>query len=171
MSLGSVMTTRLPSRRTICPGTPTIVELAGTLRSTTEPAPTRQLSPMVMLPICSWPLPTDTMIWTVSVNGVTLTSRPWAANAPDSAGTKVTALLTEAIKEHHQERLQHLVEVGAALGPSSVRTFSEHLFAKRNWGMMATSETYAHLEHLRQANRARRFLRGGDLVYALEAEG
>jgi glyoxylase-like metal-dependent hydrolase (beta-lactamase superfamily II) len=81
------------------------------------------------------------------------------------------AARTEAIKEHHQERLQHLVDVGAALGPSTVCTFSEHLFAKRNWGMMATSETYAHLEHLRQSNRARRFLRSGDLVYALEAEG
>ena len=34
----------------MCPGTPTTVESAGTSRSTTDPAPMRQLSPMVMLP-------------------------------------------------------------------------------------------------------------------------
>ena len=33
--------------------------------------------------------------------------------------------------------------------------------------MMATSETFAHLEHLRRAHRARRYLRNGDLVYAI----
>ena len=34
----------------MCPGTPTTVESSGTLRSTTEPAPIRQLLPTVMLP-------------------------------------------------------------------------------------------------------------------------
>ena len=77
------------------------------------------------------------------------------------------AARTQAIKEHHFERLEKLVEVGSAIGTATVSTYSHHLFAKRNWGMMATSETFAHLEHLRHANRARRYLRNGDLVYAI----
>jgi glyoxylase-like metal-dependent hydrolase (beta-lactamase superfamily II) len=81
------------------------------------------------------------------------------------------AARAEAIKEHHFERLEKLVEVGSAIGTASVKTFSEHLFAKRNWGMMASSETFAHLEHLRRAHRARRYLRDGDLVYAIAESG
>src|SRR5215469_18753315 len=50
ISFGSLMTTRLPLRSTMWPGTPTMVELSGMLRSTTDPAPTRQLLPTVMLP-------------------------------------------------------------------------------------------------------------------------
>ena len=49
-----------------------------------------------------------------------------------------------------------------------MRAFSEHLFAPRNWGAMADSETYAHLEHLRIAARAeRQTTRDGSFVYTL----
>jgi len=74
----------------------------------------------------------------------------------------------EAIKRHHHERLEKLVSLGRELGPSPVRAFSEHLFAPRNWGAMADSETYAHLEHLRIACRAERQIeRDGTHVYTL----
>ena len=74
----------------------------------------------------------------------------------------------EAIKRHHHERLEKLLSLGRELGPSPVRAFSEHLFAPRNWGAMADSETYAHLEHLRIGGRAeRRVARDGTHVYSL----
>lgn len=40
----------IPARLTILPGTPTTVQWSGTSLRTTEPAPMRTLSPMVMLP-------------------------------------------------------------------------------------------------------------------------
>ena len=54
-----------------------------------------------------------------------------------------------AIKEHHDERLIRVKEIGRELGPSSVNTLMKKLFSERSWGAMAESETYAHLEHLR----------------------
>ena len=44
--------------------------------------------------------------------------------------------------------------------------YTEHLFQKRNWGPMADSETYAHLEHLRMTQRAEcRLDPEGKLIY------
>lgn len=61
----------------------------------------------------------------------------------------------QAIKQHHRERLDKLVNIARGFGkPASVRDYSHHLFAERNWGFMAESETYAHLEHLRRLGRA-----------------
>lgn len=58
---------------------------------------------------------------------------------------------TEEIKQHHLERLQRLRDTSATLGrPASVMEMSTHLFSARAQGPMADSETYAHLEHLRQ---------------------
>jgi len=54
-----------------------------------------------------------------------------------------------AIKEHHDERLIRVKEIGRELGPSSVNAIMKRLFSERSWGAMAESETYAHLEHLR----------------------
>jgi glyoxylase-like metal-dependent hydrolase (beta-lactamase superfamily II) len=62
----------------------------------------------------------------------------------------------EAIKRHHDERLEKVKQIGRELGPASVRDFSRKLFAPRSWGSMAESETYAHLEHLRHAGQAER---------------
>ncbi len=59
----------------------------------------------------------------------------------------------EAIKRHHDERLDKLTEIGRSLGPATVQAFSQRLFKERSWGAMAESETYAHLEHLRIAGK------------------
>jgi glyoxylase-like metal-dependent hydrolase (beta-lactamase superfamily II) len=76
---------------------------------------------------------------------------------------------TEAIKRHHHERLERLRAIGHEIGAADVRAFTERLFAQRNWGAMAESETYAHLEHLRIAGRAeRQSARDGSYIYALE---
>jgi glyoxylase-like metal-dependent hydrolase (beta-lactamase superfamily II) len=60
----------------------------------------------------------------------------------------------EAIKLHHDERLEKVKQIGREIGPASVRDYSHRLFAPRSWGAMAESETYAHLEHLRVAGAA-----------------
>jgi glyoxylase-like metal-dependent hydrolase (beta-lactamase superfamily II) len=74
---------------------------------------------------------------------------------------------TEAIKRHHYERLERVREISRAIGaPASVEAFSQQLFQPRNWGSMAESETYAHLEHLRIAGDADRHLdRAGRFLY------
>jgi glyoxylase-like metal-dependent hydrolase (beta-lactamase superfamily II) len=75
---------------------------------------------------------------------------------------------TEAIKEHHRERLEKLESTAAELGrAATVEEFSHHLFRKARWGSMAESETYAHLEHLRHAGRAERTEHDGVLLYEL----
>jgi len=61
---------------------------------------------------------------------------------------------TEAIKRHHIERLDLTKQIGTELGAATVEDFSQRLFPERSWGMMAESETYAHLEHLRHAREA-----------------
>jgi glyoxylase-like metal-dependent hydrolase (beta-lactamase superfamily II) len=76
---------------------------------------------------------------------------------------------TEAIKRHHHERLERLRAIAREIGPAPVRAFSEHLFAPRNWGAMAESETYAHLEHLRVAGRAARTI-ARDRTYFYELD-
>jgi glyoxylase-like metal-dependent hydrolase (beta-lactamase superfamily II) len=64
---------------------------------------------------------------------------------------------TQAIKRHHDERLEKVKEISRDFGrPATTGEFSEHLFARRNWGSMADSETYAHLEHLRLLGQADR---------------
>jgi glyoxylase-like metal-dependent hydrolase (beta-lactamase superfamily II) len=60
----------------------------------------------------------------------------------------------EAIKRHHDERLEKVRAIGRELGPAPVAAFSQRLFKPRSWGPMAESETYAHLEHLRVAGAA-----------------
>jgi glyoxylase-like metal-dependent hydrolase (beta-lactamase superfamily II) len=59
-----------------------------------------------------------------------------------------------AIKTHHEERLDRLRAIGAAIGLAPVAEFSRHLFRADHQGLMADSETYAHLEHLRLAGEA-----------------
>ena len=60
----------------------------------------------------------------------------------------------DAIKRHHDERLDKVKAIGRDLGPATVRAYSRRLFKPRSWGAMAESETYAHLEHLRVAGDA-----------------
>jgi glyoxylase-like metal-dependent hydrolase (beta-lactamase superfamily II) len=71
----------------------------------------------------------------------------------------------EAIKEHHEERMELLCAASVALGPATVTALSHEVFPKRHWGVMAESETFAHLEHLVHAGRAERFERGDKLLY------
>jgi glyoxylase-like metal-dependent hydrolase (beta-lactamase superfamily II) len=79
----------------------------------------------------------------------------------DNLGERV-----DAIKRHHAERLQQLKTISKRLGRATVREFSEQLFHPRNWGSMAESETYAHLEHLRLRREAECHTReDGLLVY------
>lgn len=57
------------------------------------------------------------------------------------------------IIEHHDERLDRIMDIGAGIGTAGVLPYSRELFEERNWGPMAESETYAHLEHLRILGR------------------
>ncbi len=73
----------------------------------------------------------------------------------------------EAIKEHHHERMEVLRSVGVALGPSTVQALSHELFPKRHWGVMAESETFAHLQHLLHSGDAERYEHDGKLVFRM----
>jgi len=73
----------------------------------------------------------------------------------------------DAIKRHHAERMEMLRDASLALGPATVVQLSHEVFPKRHWGVMAESETFAHLEHLVHADEAERWTDGGQLVYRL----
>lgn len=73
----------------------------------------------------------------------------------------------EDIKDHHRERLQRLRGICRSLGPATVMEIARLLFQERNWGPMAESETYAHLEHLRLGGEAERIEKDGSFVYSL----
>ena len=51
----------------------------------------------------------------------------------------------------------------------SVPEYSMHLFKPESWGPMADSETFAHLEYLRQTGRAEARSHEGLLRYRLIA--
>ncbi len=75
----------------------------------------------------------------------------------------------EAIKTHHHERMALLRQASLALGPATVPQLSREVFPRRHWGVMAESETFAHLEHMVHAHEAERFERDGMLHYRLAA--
>jgi glyoxylase-like metal-dependent hydrolase (beta-lactamase superfamily II) len=77
----------------------------------------------------------------------------------------------DAIKEHHLERMETLRRAALALGPASVVTLSHELFPERHWGVMAESETFAHLEHLRAAGEAERWDEAGVMTYRVAPAG
>jgi glyoxylase-like metal-dependent hydrolase (beta-lactamase superfamily II) len=66
-----------------------------------------------------------------------------------------------SIKEHHAERMELLRQAAAAIGPATVADLSREVFPKRHWGVMAESETFAHLEHMVHAGLAERV--GGEI--------
>ena len=72
-----------------------------------------------------------------------------------------------AIRDHHRRRLDELRRIGAALGPAPVEEFARQLFTPDHWGLMAESETYAHLEHLRLAGEAVTDVEGGRLRFRI----
>jgi glyoxylase-like metal-dependent hydrolase (beta-lactamase superfamily II) len=72
----------------------------------------------------------------------------------------------DAIKHHHEERLDRLRTASEELGrPATVTELAQHLFSARAQGPMADSETYAHLEHLRLAGTAEVRTVHGQLEY------
>jgi glyoxylase-like metal-dependent hydrolase (beta-lactamase superfamily II) len=75
----------------------------------------------------------------------------------------------DAIKEHHYERMEKLRAASLAIGPATVVSLSHELFPERHWGVMAESETFAHLEHLRGVGEAERWDDDGALIYRVSA--
>lgn len=73
-----------------------------------------------------------------------------------------------AIERHHADRLDELRRLGVSLGRASVMDFSRELFRRQLWGMMAESETYAHLEYLRLRREAEKVVEDGVAYYLLE---
>lgn len=74
----------------------------------------------------------------------------------------------DAIKAHHDRRLEQVHSIAAALGEATVEQYSERLFPKKHWGLMAESETFAHLEHLRHRGRAHSYWRDAELIYVVD---
>ncbi|MGH9103815.1 MAG: MBL fold metallo-hydrolase [Acidimicrobiales bacterium] len=70
-----------------------------------------------------------------------------------------------AIESHHVERLARMDQAVADLGSATVAEVSHRLFRPERWGVMAESETYAHLEHLRHAGRLARVDAAGPARY------
>ncbi len=70
------------------------------------------------------------------------------------------------IIEHHEERLDIIRDAGHDLPNGTVADFMRVLFKERSWGEMAESETYAHLEHLRELGELTRHVDAGMAHYA-----
>ena len=73
----------------------------------------------------------------------------------------------EAIIDHHEERLTIIRDALPGLPNGTVDAFMRVLFKERSWGEMAESETYAHLEHLRERGELARHFEGGMAHYTL----
>ncbi|MBJ7281520.1 MAG: MBL fold metallo-hydrolase [Acidimicrobiia bacterium] len=71
----------------------------------------------------------------------------------------------DAIKEHHAERMETLHLASVAVGAASVERLSHEVFPERHWGVMAESETFAHLEHLRRDGLTERWDDNGVMIY------
>ena len=72
----------------------------------------------------------------------------------------------DAIKEHHEERMLFIQNASNAIGPATVQDISHEIFPKKHWGVMAESETFAHLEHMVLAGDAERWeAADGRLMY------
>lgn len=74
-----------------------------------------------------------------------------------------------AIKRHHAEREELLRTASLTIGTATVQDLSRELFPRRHWGVMAESETFAHLEHLVRAGEAERWEQHGRLLYRVAA--
>ncbi|MEM7094923.1 MAG: MBL fold metallo-hydrolase [Actinomycetota bacterium] len=56
---------------------------------------------------------------------------------------------SDHIHHHHLERLDEIREAAENVGRANVETYMQQIFRERSWGHMAASETFAHLDHLR----------------------
>ena len=75
----------------------------------------------------------------------------------------------EHIIEHHEDRLDIIRNASQDLPDGTVEQFMRVLFRERSWGEMAESETYAHLEHLRELGEMQRSFDEGFARYATTA--
>ncbi len=73
----------------------------------------------------------------------------------------------ETIKQHHDDRLNQIVNALAKSGSMRVEDVSKVLFRPQRLGPMADSESFAHLEHLRLAKRVSVRREKDELVYEL----
>jgi hypothetical protein len=65
--------------------------------------------------------------------------------------------------------MEQLAAASIAIGPATVQDLSHEIFPKKHWGVMAESETFAHLEHLVNEGRAERWTDGGKFFYRVAA--
>ncbi len=72
------------------------------------------------------------------------------------------------IERHHAERLDEIRRLSKEHGPTSVIDFSHMMFKESHWGLMAESETYAHLEYMRFAGQAERYEQDGLVFYDVD---
>lgn len=78
----------------------------------------------------------------------------------------------EEIVDHHDSRLSAIRDAARDSGEATVGEIAQRIFSPRAWGMMAESETYAHLEFLRLRGEAERHARpDGLLVYSVDPGG
>ncbi|MHB1988550.1 MAG: MBL fold metallo-hydrolase [Acidimicrobiales bacterium] len=79
------------------------------------------------------------------------------------------------IVDHHDDRIGALREIGRDGEPATVVEIARQLFKRPLWGMMAESETFAHLEFLRLRGDAERVELGtgsaGELAYRIDPRG
>ncbi len=73
----------------------------------------------------------------------------------------------DEIKDHHEGRLDRLRVISHDLGWATIPQLAQQLFHEKNWGSMADSETYAHLERLRLTGQADRREENGQLSYLI----
>jgi glyoxylase-like metal-dependent hydrolase (beta-lactamase superfamily II) len=71
----------------------------------------------------------------------------------------------DAIKRHHEERMNLLLDASGQIGPATVEELAHEIFPRKHWGVMAESETFAHLEHMVLAGSTERWREHGRLLY------
>ena len=73
------------------------------------------------------------------------------------------------IIDHHEERLETIRTAAEQLVNGSVTDYMRVLFSERAWGDMAESETFAHLEHLKELGELTRKTEDGFMTYHLKS--
>jgi glyoxylase-like metal-dependent hydrolase (beta-lactamase superfamily II) len=101
----------------------------------------------------------QTLDLVAALDGVTLGLPAHGHPFDDVAGR------VDAIKRHHDERMRLLAEASRQLGPATVTELSHEIFPRKHWGVMAESETFAHLEHMVLAGEAERWRDDRQLLY------
>jgi glyoxylase-like metal-dependent hydrolase (beta-lactamase superfamily II) len=71
----------------------------------------------------------------------------------------------DAIKRHHEERMNLLLDASTQIGPATVEELAHEIFPRKHWGAMAESETFAHLEHMVLAGSVERWREHDRLLY------